>query len=289
MREAGDEFSPTLPFGAVFVSYLIQTETMRLFSLYILALCFSLTACNSHTPEQETLATPEPRKVAGQYGGTIPCASCEGIVYNLELKEDSTYTSQMVYLGEDVKPYSEAGRYYYINEHVIALQKDTNLPSFIQVEEKRLRMLDGDTQIIQGDLADMYILKEGRAEVPKQESKPATVATTTTLSGKWVLKKLSGRSVSATDFARELPYMDFNQKEKHMSGYDGCNRTGGDYTIEGNTLKFGGLFSTKMACITRRGDEFAAFLNSNTFAYTIANGELTLTGANGKAVFTATK
>ena len=120
---------------------------MRLFSLYILALCFSLTACNSHTPEQETLATPEPRKVAGQYGGTIPCASCEGIVYNLELKEDSTYTSEMVYLGEDVRPYTEAGKYYYINEHVIALQKDTNLPSFIQVEEKRLRMLDGDTSL----------------------------------------------------------------------------------------------------------------------------------------------
>ena len=262
---------------------------MRTLPLYILTVCLSLTACNRSNPQQETIATPEPRKVAGQYGGTIPCASCEGIVYNLDLKEDSTYSSEMVYLGEDVKPYTEAGKYYYINEHVIALQKGSALPSFIQVEEKRLRMLDGDTQIIQGDLADMYILKEGRAEVPKQEGKPAAVGTTTTLSGKWILKTLSGRSVSAADFARELPYMDFNPNEKRMSGYDGCNRTGGDYTIEGNTLKFGGLFSTKMACITRRGDEFAAFLNSNTFAYTIANGELTLIGANGKAVFTATK
>lgn len=260
---------------------------MRTLPLYILAACLSLAACNTNTPEQETVATPEPRKVAGQYGGTIPCASCEGIVYNLDLKEDSTYTSEMVYLGEDVKPYAEAGKYYYINEHVIALQKDTNLPSFIQVEEKRLRMLSGDTQIIQGDLADMYILKEGKAEVPKQEAKPTVVINT--LNGKWVLKSLSGRDVSAADFARELPYMDFNPKEKRMSGYDGCNRTGGDYTIEGNTLKFGGLFSTKMACITRRGDEFAAFIGSGTFTYTIAKAELTLTGANGKAIFTQAK
>ena len=128
---------------------------MRTSPLYILAACLILAACNRNTPEQETVATPEPRKVAGQYGGTIPCASCEGIVYNLDLKEDSTYTSEMLYLGENVKPYTEAGNYYYINEHIIALQKDANLPSFIQVEEKRLRMLDGDTQIIQGDLADM--------------------------------------------------------------------------------------------------------------------------------------
>jgi heat shock protein HslJ len=204
-------------------------------------------------------------------------------VYNLDLKEDSTYTSEMLYLGENVKPYTEAGKYYYINEHVIALQKDTNLPSFIQVEEKRLRMLDGDTQIIQGDLADMYILKEGRAEVPKQESKPVPVLPT--IIGNWTLMKLGDRDVSGDDFANKSPYIEFHNSDKRITGYDGCNRIGGDYTIEGNTLKFGGLFSTKMACVTRRGDEFAAFLNSGTFTYSITKGELTLTGANGKAVF----
>lgn len=245
-----------------------------------------LISCNPSNNAEEAIATPEPRKVAGIYGGTIPCASCEGIVYNLELKADSTYQSEMVYLGENVVPYKEDGKYYYINDHVLALQKDSALPSFIQVEEKSLRMLSGDTQIIQGDLADMYILREGKAKVP--EGKMAQ-GVTSVLIDKWVLKTLAGRDVSTADFARELPYMNFDAKEKRMSGYDGCNRTGGNYSIEGNTLKFAALFSTKMACITRRGDEFAAFLGSSTFTYNIVKGELTLTSANGTATFVSGK
>lgn len=258
---------------------------MRIYTLYIVAAVLLLSACNNESkPTDEGIATPEPRKVAGQYGGTIPCASCEGIVYNIDLKADSSYESEMVYLGENVAPYKEEGRYYYINEHVIALQRDSALPAFIQIEEKSLRMLSGDTQIIQGDLANMYILREGKAKVPDV---PKVTEAITTLTGKWILKSLAGREASASDFARELPYIDFNAKQKRMAGYDGCNRMGGDYTIDGKTLKFGALFSTKMACITRRGDEFAAFINGTTFTYTISKGELSLTGANGQAVFTA--
>lgn len=258
---------------------------MRIYIIYTIAASMIMAACNNdNKPKEETVATtPEPKKVTGQYGGTIPCASCEGIIYNLNFNEDNTYESEMVYLGENAEPFNERGKYYYINDHVIALQKDTNRPSFIQIEERSLRMLDGDTQIIQGDLADMYILKEGRAEVPKQEAKPQ--ATNTKLNGKWVLKSLAGREVSAEDFARELPYMEFDDKQGRMNGYDGCNRVGGGYTITDNTLKFAALFSTKMACITRRGDEFAAFLRGDTYTYSITKGELGITGANGKATF----
>lgn len=259
---------------------------MRYYKILLPTLLLYIAACNPTNKAEETVAVPEPRKVAGQYGGTIPCASCQGIVYNIDLKADSTYQTEMVYLGESVAPYIEQGTYYYINDHVIALQKDSAIPSFIQIEEKSLRMLDGDTQIIQGDLADMYVLKAGKA---KASASVTQAATTATLSGKWILKSLGGRDVSAADFARELPFMEFDANQKRMAGYDGCNRTGGNYTIEGNTLKFAALFSTRMACITRRGDEFTAFLNRNTFTYSIDKGELILTGANGKAVFIATK
>ena len=260
---------------------------MQIIKLLTAIFCYLyIVSCNPTNKAEETVAVPEPRKVAGQYGGTIPCASCEGIVYNIDLKADSTYETEMVYLGETVAPYKEEGSYYYINDHVIALQKDSGIPAFIQIEEKSLRMLSGDTQIIQGDLADMYILKEGKAKVPDV---PKAAETSTTLKGKWTLKSLGGRDVSAADFARELPYMEFDAAQKRMTGYDGCNRTGGNYTIAGNTLKFAGLFSTRMACATRRGDEFAAFLSGNTFTYSITKGELVLAGANGKAVFATGK
>lgn len=256
-------------------------QTLKL--LTALIACLYIVSCNPANKAEETVAVPEPRKVSGQYGGTIPCASCEGIVYNIDLKADSSYVTEMVYLGENVAPYIEQGRYYYINEHVIALQKDSGLPAFIQIEEKSLRMLSGDTQIIQGDLADMYILKEGKAKVPDVPK-----VTETTLTGKWILKSLGGRDASASDFAHELPYIDFNAKQKCISGYDGCNRTGGDYTVEGNILKII-AFSTRMYCKTRRGDEFAFFLQGGVFTYTISKGELSLTGANGQAVFIAGK
>jgi putative lipoprotein len=70
----------------------------------------------------------------------------------------------------------------------------------------------------------------------------------------------------------------------HGSG--GCNRFTGGYTLEGNSLRFGAMASTNMACVPAAMDQeqrFHAALAA-VQGYRIENGILHLTGAGGATV-----
>ncbi|MGO3181625.1 MAG: copper resistance protein NlpE [Aequorivita sp.] len=98
---------------------------------------------------------------AGVYEGTTPCADCEGIKVVLELKNDKTYTISRTYIGkpEDTK-YEGSGAFYWgENGSEIDLETDGE-PIPLKVGENQLWLLDGDRNIIDGDLADMFILRK---------------------------------------------------------------------------------------------------------------------------------
>jgi heat shock protein HslJ len=67
----------------------------------------------------------------------------------------------------------------------------------------------------------------------------------------WALKEISFNGLHAeTDFSQiKTPVLELHVKDKKMYGNDGCNAIFG--TIEklaGNTIRFGTIGSTKMAC-----------------------------------------
>lgn len=51
------------------------------------------------------------KTVTAVYTGKLPCADCEGINAVLTLYDDETYSMTNTYLGKDVKPYEEKGKW----------------------------------------------------------------------------------------------------------------------------------------------------------------------------------
>lgn len=80
------------------------------------------------------------------------------------------------------------------------------------------------------------------------------------------------------------------ERNGHVSGHAGCNGYGGPWTASNGTLHFGGMISTKMACLqpagamqTERG-VFAAL--RETAGARMRNHRLMLLDANGSALAT---
>jgi heat shock protein HslJ len=76
-----------------------------------------------------------------------------------------------------------------------------------------------------------------------------------------------------------------------VSGSMGCNGFGGDYSVSGDTLTFGSLISTMMACDEpRMTQESAAFavMNGKT-TYNLNGSSLTITSTDGAKVLLLTK
>lgn len=99
---------------------------------------------------------------AGVYEGTTPCADCEGIKTVLELKSDKTYILSQTYLGKPKgeNELNQTGNFKW-NQPGTMIRIRTETGGFqFKVGENQLWMLDAKGNMIEGDLADMYILKK---------------------------------------------------------------------------------------------------------------------------------
>lgn len=98
----------------------------------------------------------------GTYKGVLPCADCEGIETELELKADKTYELKETYLGKgDGKAFESKGSFQFDanNTSVIKLDKTGDNRKYF-VAEGYLKALDMEGNEITGDLADKYELKK---------------------------------------------------------------------------------------------------------------------------------
>lgn len=75
----------------------------------------------------------------------------------------------------------------------------------------------------------------------------------------------------------------FDAKENRASGFSGCNRYSGSYTLDHNQLRFGAMMSTKMACAddarNRTEQQFLEAL-AHVDSYAYEQETLTLYDAN---------
>lgn len=78
------------------------------------------------------------------------------------------------------------------------------------------------------------------------------------------------------------------ERNGHVSGHAGCNGYGGPWSASNGALHFGGMMSTKMACLQPAGvmqiehEVYAAF--GATAAARMQDGRLILLDANGMAL-----
>lgn len=113
----------------------------------------------------------------------------------------------------------------------------------------------------------------GCPSADKKPTKAATPAAPVSLVGtEWMLADLAGTPVIANSKA-SLAFPEAGR----VAGNGSCNRFTGSVTITGDTLKFGPLASTRMACmdggVSAQEDAYLKALNAAN-RYEIGNGDL---------------
>ncbi|MCH8535443.1 MAG: copper resistance protein NlpE [Flavobacteriaceae bacterium] len=97
----------------------------------------------------------------GTYFGQLPCANCASIETTLKLHSDLSYQLITKHVkNENSTLDSIHGNFKWIDGKVVQLEGITNghQASMYKVEENRLRQLDLEGNLIEGDLAEKYIL-----------------------------------------------------------------------------------------------------------------------------------
>jgi putative lipoprotein len=89
----------------------------------------------------------------------------------------------------------------------------------------------------------------------------------------WNLAELNNEKIQHP--GPEIPHLRFEAEK--VNGNDGCNNFFGGYTLDGNSLKFGMLASTRMACpkIKNFDMEFNKMISATT-GYRISGNKLEL-------------
>lgn len=307
-----------------------------------------LGACNNRDSTRTNNITPE--HLAGQtYSGIIPCADCEGILYELSLHGDQRFRERSVYIGESNRPFMDTGSYTIQDDTLLVLEGENKKPASFVIEDSVLVMLDQKGERITGSLAGRYVLdrerpsnsrkqkqwsdlrgqgvdfratgnepfwniqidfdKEMRFSVldgdsiwmPVPEMRQDTASSARllkveaesgavnvalyptgcmdTMSGEvfshrvvvetgkktfygcgnyindryklhdfWMLHSLNGTPLNQQDTLRQQPALQFNLIKNRVSGNTGCNQLGGTVSVKNDSLSFGQLVTTKMAC-----------------------------------------
>jgi hypothetical protein len=98
---------------------------------------------------------------AGTYKGVTPCADCEGIETELTLKMDSTFVLSQKYLGKGEDAVAiRMGKYQWVDANIIELIGISDGAGRFKVGEGRVWQLDMSGKVIEGMLADKYVLKK---------------------------------------------------------------------------------------------------------------------------------
>lgn len=142
---------------------------------YVSVMLLAFTACKNN-PEKETVEeVVETQQVPdmhtsqialdwqGVYKGVLPCADCEGIATEVTLNDDSTYIITRLYLGKDEATFEETGTFQWTEDGngIVLKEKVKDSPTLFKVGENHLLHLDQDGEKIEGELAEMYVLRKG--------------------------------------------------------------------------------------------------------------------------------
>lgn len=106
-----------------------------------------------------TAAQPDAQWI-GRYYGVLPCASCEGIETILILKEDGSY--QLTETYKQRQPFTEetTGRFTWRKPQEVFQLDKAGGERLYQISNGQIWALDADGKQVEGELANLYILKQ---------------------------------------------------------------------------------------------------------------------------------
>lgn len=127
------------------------------------ALAIVMASCtNNQSKNNEQEATVAQEEITqdfyGTYEGVVPCADCPGIKTVLTLKDDTTYDLSTEYLEKGDGAIQTSGVYTLENDVITLITPSTNEETYYKIIDGKLALLSPDKQLIEGELADKYIL-----------------------------------------------------------------------------------------------------------------------------------
>ena len=106
---------------------------------------------------------PDPKNVTfltnGIWLGMLPCADCEGIDYQINLKNDYTFKQKSVYKGKSEEIFIDEGRWGFVSDSVIAVSGNEDYKMFL-IQQDHLVMLDQDGNKIESSFEERYHLSK---------------------------------------------------------------------------------------------------------------------------------
>ncbi|HZF25716.1 MAG TPA: META domain-containing protein [Steroidobacteraceae bacterium] len=95
----------------------------------------------------------------------------------------------------------------------------------------------------------------------------------------WTLVQLDGKAIEPS--SRGAPTLMLSSKDMRLSGFAGCNRMLGGYELNGETLKFNAMATTRMACIDVTPEEPLLLALGATARWKVVGNTLELFDASG--------
>ncbi len=202
----------------------------------------------------------------GMYVGVLPCADCEGILTEIQLRADNTYDLATQYLGKSKEIHRKKGAIKWDASGNFIRLVGADSPSGdlrYQVQENALLQLDKDGKRIEGEQADLYRIAKHDAATDIREKY-------------WKLIELYGQPIEMTKGHQREPHIILKFSGR-VIGSTGCNRLMGSYTTEdGNRIRFSRMASTLMACSDVPHEEQFLRMFEGVDNYTMQNDTLAL-------------
>lgn len=201
----------------------------------LVSFSFLLTACTSQLGPSQTSSSS--LDWSGSYSGVVPCASCPGIETKISLSNDGTFSRSMRYVDEDTTPLIDTGTFVW-NEsgNEITLDLGDEKTQQFRVDEYQLTQLDQQGQLIEGELAELYILSQHMDDSRIENQN-------------WRLTELNGQPVTLSESQRPASLKLFSEDQR-VGGSASCNSYSGEYVIKPDQrISFSkNMAMTKMAC-----------------------------------------
>ena len=215
------------------------------------------------------------------FSGTLPCADCPGILYQLNLLPDHTFVSRMSYQERDTHV-DDRGTWELAGDGqtLVLRGRRGETQKFALRDRDTLRKLDHAGQEIVSQLN--YDLKRAPAFSPLEPTSH-NLATASLENTYWKLTRLRDSAISTSP--KNEPHLILDSETRQVSGSSGCNRLVGSYTLEGDHLSFGHTAGTMMACLEGMDTE-KAFLQAlqQVNSWKITGQHLELFDTDGKQI-----
>lgn len=141
---------------------------MKSYSIYITLLALLIIGCSQETSQKQTAKVDEHTSRTsvdwvGTYTGTLPCADCPGIETTLELSDNNQFVLEEVYKDENDEAFIEKGVFEWDETGstiTLKIEGEESTHHQYKVGENKLFRLSLDGSVVDGKLAEFYILKK---------------------------------------------------------------------------------------------------------------------------------